>query len=203
MLEIVFVIGIVIIGLLGVLGLVMSSIAGSAASQTELLAANLAREGVEAVRQIRDTNWLAGRVWDYGLADDDYYGAIAVFTPARIYASPATNPWQLAFNPSPAATLMYLDDDAGDYYVYYKQDINPLASPFKPTIYSRVIILNEICSDREADYQTEQVQSDGARCAGNVVYPDKIGLKAEIRVSWLERGRRREIVAEDWLYNWR
>ena len=37
-------------------------------SQNNLVAYNLAREGIEYVRNIRDSNWLAGAAWDNGFS---------------------------------------------------------------------------------------------------------------------------------------
>lgn len=50
------------------LGVVIYSFSSSTASQHEIIAANLAREGAEVVRMMRDSNWLAsdakGDAWD-------------------------------------------------------------------------------------------------------------------------------------------
>ncbi len=42
------------------LGLAIYALSSSGVSQTEIIAANLAREGVDVVRMMRDTNWLVG-----------------------------------------------------------------------------------------------------------------------------------------------
>lgn len=54
--------------------LVLSSNVSSVASviQNNLIAANLAQEGVEVVRAIRDSNWYNGLAFDTGLSDGDY-----------------------------------------------------------------------------------------------------------------------------------
>lgn len=44
----------------------------AAAVKNNLIAANLAQEGVEVVRGIRDTNWFLGNAFDNGLADGIY-----------------------------------------------------------------------------------------------------------------------------------
>ena len=40
--------------------------------KNNLIAANLAQEGVEVIRGIRDTNWFNGTAFDTGLADGTY-----------------------------------------------------------------------------------------------------------------------------------
>jgi len=52
-------ISIITVGLVGVLGLVSYTISISRISHTEIIAANLAQEGIEVIRNIRDSNWLA------------------------------------------------------------------------------------------------------------------------------------------------
>lgn len=192
MLEIVVAIAVVTIGLLGILGLVAANIAGGEVSQNQIVAANLAREGAEVARHLRDSNWLAHNEWDDGLVDDDYYTAIAVFDFAG-------NHWRLEFNPGEVATQMYLNTQTG----VYKQDLVPPDSPFKATAFHRLIVLNEICGNQADNYKTEEAQANGARCVNNAGYPNKIGVKVEVKVSWLERGRHQELAIEDRLYNWK
>lgn len=54
--------------------LVLSSDITNVASviQNDLIAANLAQEGVEVVRALRDTNWFSGSAFNNGLADGTY-----------------------------------------------------------------------------------------------------------------------------------
>ncbi len=67
--EAVVAVGVIAIGVAGAL----ISLAQSSAQATNLrnraVAAQLVAEGLEIVRNIRDTNWLAGRGWREGLAD--------------------------------------------------------------------------------------------------------------------------------------
>jgi len=60
-------------GLVGVLSLVSQTIASSTFSKDKLIAAYLAQEGIEIVRNIRDTNWLEGATtWYDGIPVGDY-----------------------------------------------------------------------------------------------------------------------------------
>ncbi len=54
--------------------LILSSSLSATASvvKNNLVAANLAQEGVEVVRALRDTNWFNGAAFDSGLADGIY-----------------------------------------------------------------------------------------------------------------------------------
>ena len=62
-------------GLVGVLSLVSQTIASSTFSKDKLIAAYLAQEGIEIVRNIRDTNWLQSLSWNNGLGTGEYEAA--------------------------------------------------------------------------------------------------------------------------------
>lgn len=66
LLEVIIAITVITAGLAGALVLIGHSIASATAVRDRLVAVNLAQEGVEVVRNIRDSNWLAGRNWDIG-----------------------------------------------------------------------------------------------------------------------------------------
>lgn len=67
--EVVVVIFIVVFGMVGILALAQRSISASNINKNELIASQLAQEGLELVRNKRDENWLAGLPldgWKYG-----------------------------------------------------------------------------------------------------------------------------------------
>jgi type II secretory pathway pseudopilin PulG len=73
-LEVVFAIFIIIIGVIGVFTLFSQTLGFSTLSTSKLVAAHLAQEGIEIVRNIRDTNWLEQsstptNPWDEGLTN--------------------------------------------------------------------------------------------------------------------------------------
>ncbi|MBZ9578331.1 prepilin-type N-terminal cleavage/methylation domain-containing protein [Patescibacteria group bacterium] len=75
LLEAIIAIFIITVGVVGVLGLVSQTIGSVIVSSQKLIAAYLAQEGIEIVRNIRDTNWLEGAPsWDEGLGEDDWEG---------------------------------------------------------------------------------------------------------------------------------
>jgi len=57
-------------GITACIGLASSALRSSEISKNRLIAANLAQEGIEVVRNIRDSNWLASQNFDYGLSDN-------------------------------------------------------------------------------------------------------------------------------------
>ncbi len=73
LIEIITVLFVVSIGLLGVMSLIIQNIESQSFNQKNVVAYQLAQEGLELVRRTRDTNWLAGRGWDQGLTAGDHY----------------------------------------------------------------------------------------------------------------------------------
>ena len=83
------------------LTLVSSSINAEKNSEAQITAGNLAREGIEVVRSIRDSNWLAGASFDTGLTGitaRDYTG-VPVF-------DPNANSWSFNFYPNNITNYM-------------------------------------------------------------------------------------------------
>ena len=72
LIEIVVAIFIVTMGTVGAFSLIQRTIAFTVISSSRLVAANLAQEGIEIVRNTRDTNWLSGNPWDEGLSSGDW-----------------------------------------------------------------------------------------------------------------------------------
>ena len=56
-------------GIVGVLALVTQTISSATYSSNKLIAAYLAQEGIEIVRNVRDANWLSDASWGTGLTD--------------------------------------------------------------------------------------------------------------------------------------
>jgi len=85
LLETIIALGIIVIGLVGSLILISFSVGTVSLARNKFIAANLASEGIEVARNIRDTNWLQNRMdngtltpgdssddWNYGLSNGDW-----------------------------------------------------------------------------------------------------------------------------------
>ncbi len=73
LIEIIVATFLITVGTVGAFALIQRTVAFTAISSSRLVAANLAQEGIEIVRNIRDGNWLEARTnpgisWDDGLA---------------------------------------------------------------------------------------------------------------------------------------
>lgn len=63
LLETVIALGILVVGIGGAVGLVAQSLASIEAIKNKVISANLAQEGIEVVRNLRDENWLNDVHW--------------------------------------------------------------------------------------------------------------------------------------------
>lgn len=71
-LEMLVVITIILVAFTGIYTLLTKVVYVSKISIHKLTATMLAQEGIEIVRNIRETNWLHGKAWDDGLIPDTY-----------------------------------------------------------------------------------------------------------------------------------
>lgn len=179
LLETIFAIGILLIMVTVVLTLTTSNVIGQKASEFQVVANNLAREGIEVVRNIRDSNWLAGQTWDTGLTGSSNV-AIAKFDSTN-------NTWVLSFT--------FTDD------VLYTSTA-PLRGIYshnnsgEPSVFRRTLILDDICLDSSG-----QESIDGLPC--DIITEQKIGIKITSRINWIERGKSHQVILEDLIYEWK
>lgn len=183
--------GIVATSIASALTLVQSSISASRESEASIVAGNLAREGIEVVRAIRDSNWLAGDPWDDGLASDpsplDHTGVPILDT--------ATGSWSIKFEPNTMAdayTRIYRYISGENVGLHVNAAAPPPSSQKTP--YSRLVTLDPICGD-----PARTVVPSGSSCAP---FP-KIGIRATSRVDWIVTARNRHLEVVEDLYDWR
>lgn len=74
LLEGILAIFIITLGVGGAYALISQTISFGGLSSQKLIATYLAQEGIEIVRNIRDTNWLEGENWKNGLGPGDWEG---------------------------------------------------------------------------------------------------------------------------------
>lgn len=129
LIETMVAIGIFITGMISSVALIIGSLAAGQQSSDQIVASNLAWEGIEVVKNIRDSNYLAGAAWNTGLTGADT-SAIAIW-------DDAANTWTINFSPSAltdAAAVMYRS--AG---IYKQSTTTP---PGQATNFSRLITLD-------------------------------------------------------------
>ena len=184
LLETTIALGVIVTGIVGMLTLTVSNQSASLESAERLIATNLAREGVEIVRNFRDTNWLPRGTWDQGLESGTDYTAAPLF-------DKTVNTWTLGFTANDLNHNQARLWREGGVYFQSTQETPPGASL---TIYRRLLQLDEICQDKS-------VAVSGAQC--NPVANPKIGIKVQSTVQWEAKGNTHQLVAEERLFNWR
>lgn len=188
LLETTIAIGVIVTGLFAVFTLVLANTRASDAGTIRLGAVQLAREGVEVVRAIRDANWLAGRPWNLGMVGDgDDYTAVAAF-------DPVTAQWALRFGPNGIESDgARVGRTGGDGPQFLTQDVGG-GTAGGGTRFRRLITVDPICMDRT-------MRTSGARCD-----PDRnagIGIRVRSTVAWDASSGSRSVVVEEELYDWR
>jgi len=176
LMEMVVSIGILMMSVAAILALTTSNVVGQKESEFQIIANNLAREGIEVIRNKRDSNWLAGLNWDAGLYDAvlDLGGVVI-----PVFDIDAGS-WQLTFAQNDVNYRVFITNDGA-----YNQD-----GVGTQTIYRRYLKLQYICQG-------------GTEYFGDSNCSEKIGLKIDSIIKWKEKGMTRQARLQDLLYAWK
>ena len=189
MIEMIFAIGIIGIGLLAATTLVFSNLALEDRDKDEVSAINLAREGLELGKNLRDSNWLAGNSFDTGMVGtgSDYtatpeWNGISNSNAFDFTANDFTDPRTKVMSSASAGAVYFLAN--------WEPGFSGTSSTF-----SRLVTFHPICSD----FTT--VLNSGAACtdSGKI----KVGVRVESHVRWMEQSVQKDTVMYDDLYDWR
>lgn len=176
--------GIIITGIVSMMTLSLANQTSSVEAADRLIAANLAREGMEIVRNIRDSNWLPRGTWDQGLESGTDYTAAPLF-------DSAANTWTLDFTPNDFSHNYARVWRASGIY-FQSTVVAPPGAALTP--YRRLLQMDEICQDKT-------VVTSGGSC--NPALNPKIGIRLQSIVEWDAKGATHSLVAEERLFNWR
>lgn len=214
LIELVAAIAVFTIGILGSLGLAVSNYNDSQDNLDRITAINLAREGIELVRNIRDSNWLkidandsancGGNdcTWNYGL--DTLLSSYAVVD----YTYDVDN--GVSFLPNcndsieNCASGYITNNDLTELYLnpysyYYHNTTTPAVND--KTKFSRVIKFNRICFDPgPGGYLETTLAGMLSACAPGET---QIGLEVISHVQWDDYGETKYVQLADKIYNWR
>lgn len=189
--EMIVVIGILVMGIVAILVLTSYNLTAADYGEKRLIAANLAREALEVVRQQRDSSWLAGDDWDNGFpktANDNYY--------ARVNFDPDTGDYAIEY--SGDNNIVDLGTCGDDCLLYvtastFNHDNSGEASGF-----SRNIKFANICSG----HLNDPISPD--TCAETYSGSTRVGISVQANVRWRAgSGLWKQVVVEDRLFNWR
>lgn len=202
LIELMITLAVFTIGISAALGLAMSNYNNSRDNLDKIIAANLAREGIELIRNVRDSNWLrveANEIstcggfcsWDEGLNVNTNYVYIDYNDtfPQTFGGSCATGNEQCVIA-CPNCKL-YKDVDG-----FYNHDNSGTL-----TNYSRAIKLEKICVNESLAQpeDNEHIYNMDLPCGALETY---IGIQVTAHVQWLDNGTK-YVEIMDKFYNWR
>lgn len=188
------------------LGLAVYALSRSAISQQEIIATNLAREGIDVVRAMRDSNWLAsdtkGASWALSSCSD--IGDKLCYP--KVYMKvPPINEYDLTagnFRPNfDTNSETWTLNTNGDYDLYLQIGGTYSANPVGSSVYARMINIgfNQIspcapsCSDANKEMVIKSVVAwRGKNCASFNPTDDLLTVNSSCK-----------IVTEEHLTNWK
>ena len=176
---------IILIGLAAILTASISILNTVSVSKDIVIATNLAREGLEVVRNKRDNNWLAGAIFDNGLN----------------FGGQAKNITKLLVNINTVNLNNFVQADSiincePDCVLYLSPVILYNHTLGEKTKFSRLITLTPICK-KATDFPDVDI---------DCVQPlpgDKIGIKTESQVGWQQKSSWRIVTLREYLYDWK
>lgn len=218
MIESLVAITVVVVGLVSILTLVVFNLRVQVYSHDMLIATNLAKEGIEVVRSIRDTNWLNGNDWDQDLIIDETFPNPIGDEKGFLFLNTATwngynNVYYLIFNQlacswdacvfnestvvgsRPAQMYLSTKDDRTIYDQFSSFNDNITVA----TKFYRVVFVNEICLDDGNEEYILTVWNEHCEDFTD----ERIGLQIISKVGWYDKDIMRTVEAEEWIYNWR
>lgn len=215
-LEVAIAIYIAIVGILSIINLVIANLRVERFNHNMLISTNLAREGVETVRNLRDTNWMSGLSFDAGMLPLNPLANLErTFILVNNYdlnngvIKYIGLPWNDCIMDSsyfsglqnPCKLYLTWFDDSTDKKMYVNgvpRFPNALQT-FEKTNFYRIIYINEICYD--SNNQKEKIiKQAGVTCPDGL---EKIGLQIISQVAWMESGGAKITKAEERIYDWR
>lgn len=190
MVETIVAFSILITGIVTLMSLVVAGSTGRQSNEFQTVAANLAREGVEAVVQKRNNNWINGLAFDTGMYNGTDYTFNAIFDPSLLTWTLGSGTNLIA--DSTAKIYKYTSGANAGLMVQTAgaQPGSTIASGF-----SRLLEADPICYDGT----TETVITSGT-CSGA---PGKIGVRVTSLVRWTEKNGNHTISVVETLYDWR
>ena len=215
LIEVIVAVGVLAIGAITATSLMISTLRGTSVSKNYLVAVNLAREGIEAVRSIRDTNWLrfaydTNNCWDVK-SDEEVVAAngncIAAtkfntivapeyyrvnMTPQSTAQSPEKAPFKFFLEAATSKFIPLIDGGARKFYLI-EPDVN------NSNIYRHTDNIGEYASSGTSFYRAIIFENISDTAAPGTPAEK---LKVVSAVQWLEQGEMKEMLTETVLKNY-
>ena len=201
LLELIIAISIIITALISIVSLTIMSVSGQKVSENETIAANLSRDGIEVIRNLRDSSFLEGKMIgvDYISGFNNHVGRVSYDTllsglQANFDAITDNADVNVVFND--ADTILNRDATTGYYH----------HSGTAATIFRRAIFIDFICQNSSGC--TDGICSTGEASCPDVATDsdttaDVIGYRITSHVRWNEKGVTKNYILADYLYQWK
>lgn len=193
LLEVLIAITVIAVGLMAIIGLSIGNATAAEESANRTLAANLAREAIEIVKQQRDTNWLSNKNFSE-LFDANYnkaYIKLDAGDPTQVKWDIIFGNWTLDSN----ETLISWVEQANG-ATYYNQ-----SGGGQPTKFHRLLTIQALCqpvASRGVDFA--YTVSNNVACPAN---NNLIGAQVTVEVKWSRRLGSGQVTAQTRLFDWR
>ncbi len=190
-LEMLIAIFVIVVGVFGILTLIISTIQAGREGSNRIVALNLAREGIENVRSIRDSNWVypvsaTKPTWDNGLNG----GSTA--TPI-VDTMSATTPVTLSFNHN------WNEFSFTQIRAFGHQFLQGVATGETRTFF-RLFDLNAICRNPSTGVDSlAATNTAGNDCTAPA---EEVGIRVVSTVRWPTEVNGKQVMLEERLYNW-
>lgn len=183
--ELMIAMSVIIVGLAAASAVILSNVRLQERSADQVAAANLAREGTELAKALRDSNWIAGgaTAFNQGLSSGTDYTAVPRMDGGAFI--------DFDFTPddlTDAETVMKRSTDAGSTGMF----VQGTGASGSNTVFRRLVTMLPICSDYS-------LASEGSDCGGL----DVVGVRVRSEVTWTKREGTKSTTVEDDLYDWR
>ena len=194
LIEILITFSILVVGLIGYLALAVKTLALEPIGKDKLIATELAQEGIEIIRNIRDTNWMDDTVsFDYGLFNAlDYTLVVNYDTSVDDLINDASD----YFGPQQIDSInteLYYDSLTDNYLHLF---VPPTADQ-KKTKFKRLIKTEPIC-DCFTCCTVDNICQSGDNCGDD----DKIGIQITSLVQWKSKGLNYQVEVIEQIYDW-
>lgn len=208
-LEMLLALSVLSVGIMAAFTLSISNLQTAKNNYQRILAVNLAREGIEIVRNIRDTNWLKidknvadcdgapvngiePCTWDFGL--DREYSIVDYQNPYLLMTHGGVD----------TLTECYADDDCAlkiDQNMYNNGQNGSMANM------ARLVHLQAICFDADRDAYTSYNEGSSYvspdLVCDDIDYEVMVGFRVTAQVYWISNGQSHTVELVEDLYNWR
>lgn len=185
--ELLIAMAVITTGLFAAVTMVFSNMQLSDRDSDEIVAMNLAREGIEEAKALRDSNWLAGDAFDNGLVSGNDYTAIPRWNGA---VSPGLSFDFAADTFTDAATQVRRSTSFATPGFYTQVDPGATLTPWR-----RLLTFHPICETASG----LTYPNDGQDCGSD----PKIGIRVEVAIQWQRKGKTFNRTIYEDLFDWR